>query len=267
MFEIDTSLPWTEHLVSYGFAVRPGLIDRQWCAAAVAAMRSVLDDQRPLTEWTVDDPGTRYTVFYQGEQPDLDSVYDQGPLVDALDELFGDRGARYASADPSNPQRRHHAFWLKPYDPAGRRRPTALGHIDSGSPWRGLAVYVALADSEPWGGNTILFPGTHLLGHERMLTDPPADFAGGMASDIPQPYPPYEFVARAGDVAFVHHLTYHTGVDNSADGRSPRMAVRLEAFARRPLIDLDPGRVAAPWEQSFRVTKPTGLPPGHLATL
>ena len=101
MFEIDTSLPWTEHLVSYGFAVRPGLIDRQWCAAAVAAMRSVLDDQRPLTEWTVDDPGTRYTVFYQGEQPDLDSVYDQGPLVDALDELFGDRGARYASAGRS----------------------------------------------------------------------------------------------------------------------------------------------------------------------
>lgn len=258
---MDRALPWPEHYVRYGFAVVAGLVDPEWCAAAVADVRRYVADDRPLAEWTSDRPGQRYTVFYRGERPVFDRIYEQPRLLAALDTLFGEYGFTFGSTDPEDPNRVHYALWLSPWDPAGRRRFNPLGHIDSGSPWRGMAFYVSLVDTEPFGGNTTLFPATHLAAHARMLAERPGTFAGGVAHDIHQPHPPYEFVARAGDVAFVHHLTYHTGNPNAAEHHSPRLAARFEVFPERPLCRLDPGRRdACPWERGFPSAEPVDLP-------
>lgn len=251
-FEIDTSLSWTEHYVKYGFAVLKGLVDRPFCAEALAEIRELVGETRPVDEWTSEKPGQRYTVVYHGQSPVLDRIYQRPRLLAALHELLGDDGVRFGSTDPTDPERRHFALWLNPYDPKARPRLNPLGHIDSGSPYRGLSFHLSLVDTEPFSGNTTFFPGTHKLIHAALRANPDPEDKGGIFPQVPRLIPPYEFVAEAGDVAFVHHLLCHTGNPSHSPNRLPRVVLRVEAFTERErdITDFGNDRSSA-WARSY----------------
>src|SRR3954447_6848173 len=131
MFQPDLAMPWTEHYVEYGFALLPGLVRREVCAEGLDDVRTAVEDDRPLDEWTVDRPGQRYTVYYEGERAALDRACEEPALIDALAELFGEHGMTLGSTDGDDPDRRHFTLWLNPYSPHAKPRIDPIGHIDS----------------------------------------------------------------------------------------------------------------------------------------
>ena len=100
-YPIDESLDWTDHFVEYGFAIKRGLISRDYCARAVQEIQRIVDDQRPINEWTVDKPGDHANIpFFEDpgrcgivqRSAVLEEVYDDPGFRSAIDELFGGPG-------------------------------------------------------------------------------------------------------------------------------------------------------------------------------
>lgn len=109
-------------------------------------------------------------------------------------------------------------------------------HIDGGESiraWPGvnfLAVMAYLTDTKPYGGATVVKPGSHRQVFERWLTDttgapapPPLDYA---------PSTPIE--ASAGDVVFMHYLLVHSGSANFDDHIRVGMNTAVMPHPARP---------------------------------
>jgi len=248
-FTYHDDIPWTEHFVQYGFAVRRGLVSKTFCDTAVARIRERLNlGDLPLNEWTADNAPTLHQPFYEGgTQPDpvLEQVYDEPGVKAAITEMFG-------SEDRWDLQRNYYLF-VKPFEPKGKAVITQRGHIDFAKPpapplYNGFAFQVALTDTEPFGGNLTVHPGGHITMQRSVLDDPMANKSGVV--DIPLEEP-WEFVANAGDVIFVHHLMPHSGNASHAAGRSPRVCLFCEAFSHQWQQAIDPAdENLSPWERS-----------------
>ncbi|MCX5660187.1 MAG: phytanoyl-CoA dioxygenase family protein [Planctomycetota bacterium] len=255
---VDPSLPWPEHYARYGFAVVPGLIDQTFCDAALARVREMVGvaSDLPLNEWAVPEVATLYRPFFEGAgtaDPVFDELLRQPRLRDAIETLFGGPGHW-------NEERNYYLF-LRPFEPKSKPGLSPTGHIDFGNQpipilYRGFTFQASLVDTEPFSGNITIFPGTHATVQKHVIDHPGEEFTSGMKDLGPGPEP-FEFVARAGDVLFMHHLVFHSGNASHAEGRSPRVAIHAEAFRDAWLNEVDPARPGlSPWERSLALNGP-----------
>ncbi len=248
-------LPWTEHFIRHGFAVRKGLVDRDYCAEALARVKTIVGNDRPLREWSTDNTPVLHRPFFQGAtqaDPVLEKIYGQSRLLAAIEELFGGTGHWDGE--------RNYYLFVKPYNPAASATLTPRGHIDFPGQevpilYRGFTWQVALSDTEPFSGNLTVHPGTHRVIQRALMADPSLQLPKG-TSDLPMT-DPFEFVAGAGDVLFMHHLVFHSGNESHSTGRLPRVALHGEAFRKKWLARIDPSRPSlSPWEQSLALNGP-----------
>jgi hypothetical protein len=111
-------------------------------------------------------------------------------------------------------------------------------------------IQVALRDTEPFGGNITVVPGSHKLVQQRAMENPytqyPYDF-----EDFPFEEP-YEFVAKAGDVLLMQHLMFHSGNRCAGATHRPRIALHCQAERTTFLTSADPDDPnICPWAKSF----------------
>jgi hypothetical protein len=248
--EAEPGLSWTDHYVRHGFAVAPGLVGRDFCAAAVDRVKEIIGATNAPNEWTTGTHPVLYSPFFEGgnaPDPIFERLFEEPLLREAIEEMYG--GAGHWD------ERKNYYLFLRPFNPESRRVLAPRGHIDfpgQGVPvlYRGFTFQVLLADNEAFGGNLTLYPGTHRVVQKALLDDPALPFPNGTA-DLPSP-PPVEFVGKAGDACFMHHLVFHSGNENAAAHRSPRIAIHAEAFREAWLTGVDPGDPAlSPWERSL----------------
>ncbi|HET9959974.1 MAG TPA: hypothetical protein VFQ61_36025 [Polyangiaceae bacterium] len=255
-------LDFEAHYVEHGFAILKRAVEPALCAELLDAVRHWIGESRPLEEWTSDAPGQKYMVAYWGAYSAFDRLFEHPVINGHLADLFGRCGYQYQSTAENQPDRRRLALWVNPFDAEARPRLNRFGHIDSGSPYRGLSFQVCVADTEAHSGNTSFFPGSHVPAHLAVLNNPDlAKSPGGILAHVPSGIDPFEFVAEAGDVALVHHGLVHSGNPSHSKRRRPRIALRIEVFPEHPISVLDPsdpGRSA--WERSFPVTERRELP-------
>lgn len=248
---IDPNISWPEHFVRFGFCVLPKLVDDDYCEAALEAIRRRVGDDRPLCEWTTERPGQQYDIICAGEDETLDGIWHQPRLAAAMAELFGGNGCTFDPPATSADPRRHISLWLNPYDEAARPRLLPLGHIDSGDPYRGVSFQLALVTTEAFSGNTTFFPQSHVSIYEHLSKMVETNYPGGNYVEVKRPMPAFEFVAERGDVAIVHHLLCHSGNPGHSPNRRPRVALRIEAFAKVAARDTVDPRDQSPWARSY----------------
>lgn len=255
-FAIDTKLHWTDHYAEYGFAVVKGLVDRKFCNEALREIRRLVDDDRPLTEWTSQKPGRRYDPFFQDpgrtgwtpQNPVLEKLYDQPGLRAAIDQMLG-------GPDVWDGARNYYMF-LSPYEPDGEPKLSPAGHIDFPGQivptlYHGFVFLISLVQTDPFSGNMTIYPGTHKL-IQKAIMDNPDLLAETDLKDVPCRIEPYEFVADPGDVMFVHHLVFHSGNTSHSANRKPRIALLAEVFTTKWLTVIDPDKPdLSPWERSL----------------
>jgi hypothetical protein len=241
---------WTEHFARYGFAVSKGLVDRAYCEEALAEIRRLIDNDLPLNEWSSENTKVLYRGFFEGgtpPQPVLDDVFEQPRLRAAIEEMYGGSGHW-------NELKNYYIF-LRPFDVNGEQKLAERGHIDFGNQpvpalYRGFTFQVSLVDTEPFSGNLTIYPGTHIALQKQVMENPKIEYPGGL-TDLPMPAP-YEFVAQAGDVLWMHHLVVHSANSSHADNRSPRVALHCEAFRDEWLHSIDPAEPdLSPWQRSL----------------
>lgn len=249
--DLDFSLPWPDFYARYGFAVLPGLVDRAFCDEALARVREIVRCDKPLNQWATPEVPTLYRGYFEHAgtiDPVFEKLFHQPRLVAAIETLFGGPGHW-------NRERNYYLF-LRPFEPKAAAGLSPQGHIDFGNQpipllYRGFTFQVSLVDTEPFSGNITIFPGTHAAVQKYLLEHPGEQFPSGLKDLGPTPAP-YEFVARPGDVLFMHHLVFHSGNASHAAGRSPRVAIHAEAFRDAWLHELDPARGnLSPWERSL----------------
>lgn len=246
----DESLHWTDHFVEHGFGVAKGLVDPEFCNEAVERIKVLVDDPRPLDQWTAEKPGVFHEKFAGETDPVLDKVYEQRAFMDAIATMHG--GHEHWNG------RKRYFFFVKPYDPKAEAPFGDGGHIDFGNQhvpifFRGFALFVLLADTEPFSGNTIVWPGTHRDIQKQLIADPtmqqPSEYFDELKRNLPAPY---EFVGKAGDVMFVHHLLFHAGSDSHSSNRIPRLALVCNAWRDQWVTEIDPATPdMAPWLRSL----------------
>jgi hypothetical protein len=254
MFQLDTSIPWDEHFVKYGFAVLRDQVDGEWIRQALEHVRQhTAGDGRdlPFDQWTTRNVRLDDTKVVPGD-PVLDAVYDQPKLRDIITTLYG---TSQIGSPTGWSGKRDYRIFITPFDPDTKPTPLWGGHIDFGGnviPLFGNAfvMQVALHDTQPHGGNITIIPGSHRLVQKRAiddrLTQYPLDF-----EDFPFTEP-YEFVAKAGDVLLMHHLCYHSGNPCCGAARKPRIALHCQVHRSTFLTRADPSDPTnPPWVRSF----------------
>lgn len=238
--------------MKYGFAVLRDCVDRQWAKDALQRLRHhVIGEGRdlPFDQWTT--KNVRLHAKVPGD-PFLDAVYDQPNVRDLIATMYGTREIGV----PTGWSGKHdYQIFLNPFSPDAKQEKLWGGHIDFGGniiPLFGNAfvMQVALHDTEPHGGNITITPGSHRLVQKRTienkLTQYPYDF-----EDFPFTEP-YEFVAKAGDVLLMHHLSFHTGNPCCGATRKPRLALHCQVHRSTFLTRADPSDPRnPPWVRSF----------------
>jgi hypothetical protein len=242
----EPKLHWTDHYANYGFAVARGLVSHEYISAALDEVKRLVGNELPLEEWTIGNVAARLNNFDGGAHtPTLARIYDQPGIRSAIDSMFG-------SPSALNNDRSFKLF-VKPFDPDAKRQLPLKGHIDFiSSPvptmGSGFLFQVSLVDKEPFGGNILVWPGTHQRIQKHLMDDPNWQFPENW-DDI-APAEPFEFVPRAGDVLFFSHLIAHEG--SACCTRTPRVSLHCQATRDQWLQEIDPAQPnLSPWERSL----------------
>ena len=267
---IDPSLEWTDHFVEYGFAIRRGLVSKAYCERAVQEVRRLVDDSRPLNEWTSEKPGNVFGNYY--EDPGRCGSVQRSAV---LEEVFDDPGLRGAIDTMLGPGEfddvRNVILMPRCYDPDAEAMLSPDAHMDfQNEPGpilgRGFPAQVAFCKTEPFGGNTTVWPGTHKQVQKALIDFPDRVFPD-LYSEVTLDMEPFEFVAEPGDVLFKHPLALHTGNVNHCPSRMPRINVFAECFRSTWYTEVDPKRSdLSPYERSnalngyFRDTRDNASP-------
>jgi hypothetical protein len=211
----------------------------------------------PYEEWTTHN--LKVNPMVAGD-PFLDTVYDQPAIRNIITTMYG---TDQVGVPTGWSGKRDYQLFLTPYTPAPgapgapERQPRQLrgGHIDFGGniiPLFGNAfvIQVCLRDTEPFGGNITIIPGSARVVQQRAIKDPltqfPYDFKDFEFAE------PYEHVAKAGDVILMHHLSFHSGNPAIGATRRPRIALHCQAHRTTFLTKADPGDASnPPWVRSF----------------
>lgn len=251
-FEIDPSIHWTDHFVNYGFAVLRNQLDSEFIASALGRIRENVEgpgSNLPFDDWTVNN--VKYAGGGAGDEV-LDQIYEQPNIRHIIDTMFG---TSKVGAPTGWDGVKSYQVFLTPFDPGYEPKPFHGGHIDFGGhliPKFGNAfvMQIALHDTEPFGGNITVIPGSHKLVQKRVLDNPytqyPYDFEDFEFAE------PYEFVARAGDVFLMHHMTFHSGHKCGGATHKPRIALHMQIPRTTHLTLADPyDATNPPWVRSF----------------
>jgi len=250
---LEPDLHWTEHFVKYGFAVLKRQVDREYIEAALSQVREYVGLQSPFDEWTADQIGALdRTAGDQARTPIFDAIYDQPEVRRLIEIMFG-------TAEVGAPNgwdgTRFYRLFINAYNPLGQAVLETRGYIDYGyCPipvfGGGFMLQVALHDTEPFGGNTLIFPGTHRLVQKMVIDDSATEFPRDF-SDFPFPKP-FEFVAEAGDVLVFHHLAVHASSVNHGATRQSRIALHVHVDRTTWPAAIDPDDASlSPWERSL----------------
>ncbi|MCE9589811.1 MAG: phytanoyl-CoA dioxygenase family protein [Planctomycetes bacterium] len=257
---VEPDIHWTEHFARYGFAVVPGLLDREFCGECIRHIAALIGHNLPASQWTNDNTPVLHHPFFEGgnaPEPVLERVFEQPRLRAAIEILYGGPGHWDGM--------KNYYLFLKPHNPKGRATLTKQGHIDFGNQrvpplYRGFTFQALLHDNEPLSGNLTLHPGSHRTVQKVVMAEPEHQFKSGLYEGV-QP-PPFEFVGRAGDVCFMHHIVLHSGNDSYSQNRLPRVALHGEAFRTNWLREIDPAKPnLSPWERSLAHNGPYREPP------
>jgi len=256
-YPIDGSLDWTDHFVEYGFAIVRGLVSRDYCERAVREVQRLLDDPRPINKYTVDAPGNHTNIPYF-EDPGrcgsvqrssvLEEVYDDPGFLAAIDKMFGGPGVFDGV--------RNINLMASCYDPNAKAELSTQAHMDYESQpgpilSRGFPAQVALTKTEPFGGNTTVWPRTHNL-VQKALIDYPDRVFPDLYSEVELDMEPVEFVAEPGDVFFMHPIAMHSGNPNHCPSRNPRIALFTECYRSTWFTEIDPAKPnLSPYEHSM----------------
>jgi ectoine hydroxylase-related dioxygenase (phytanoyl-CoA dioxygenase family) len=145
---------------------------------------------------------------------------------------------------------------LRCYDPNGKAELQTQGHMDYESQpgpilSRGFPAQVVLRETEPFGGNTTVWPGTHKQVQKALIDYPDRTFPD-LYSEITLDTEPFEFVAEAGDVLFMHPILIHSGNSNHGTGRKPRISLFNECYRSTWFTEIDPSKPnLSPYERSI----------------
>lgn len=247
---VEPDIHWAEHFSRYGFAIVPGLLGKEYCRDAVHHFTESIGHDLPPTQWTEENTPVLHHPFFEGgnaPNPVFERVFDQPLLREAIEELYGGPGQW--------DELKNYYLFAKPYGPRARAGLTSQGHIDFGGQrvpalYRGFTFQALLHDNEPMSGNLTLHPATHKTIQKIVMDNPEHQFKSGLYEG-PQP-PPFEFVGRAGDVCFMHHIVLHSGNGSHSANRLPRIAIHGEAFREQWLREIDPSKPnLSPWERSL----------------
>jgi len=252
-FALDESLHWTDHFVKYGFAVLRNQVPREFCETALEKLRDHVDGpgkNLPFDQWTTKNIKNRTTE--NPHDPVLDKVYDLPNIRRIITTMFGTDQIGEPDSWDGKPDYR---IFINPFNPDEQPKKLWGGHIDFGGnliPLFGCAfiLQVCLRDTEPLGGNITHVPGSHKLVQAQAVKSPlaqyPYDFENFPFTE------PYEFVARAGDVFLMHHLSFHSGNPCVGPTRQPRLALHLQVTRTTFLTKADPNDATnSPWVKSF----------------
>ena len=228
-------------------------MDREFTDAAIEEIKQFMHTDLPPHQWTSEQSVSKEQ---HAQAKVLPEVYDQPRLRAAIEEMFN-------PAESWDGQPKFTVFF-KPYEPDAEAQLSPVGHIDFvqcqipvfGS---GCMFQISLVNSEPFGGNISIFPGTHTLIQKQIMDNPDVRYPAIMDA-IPD-VEPYEFVAEPGDVLFFHHLANHAGNANHCAGRSPRLALHCQALRETWLTAVDPANPnISPWERSMATNGAFALP-------
>jgi hypothetical protein len=206
----------------------------------------------PLDEWTsLNTPDLHPPIYEGGGEPDpvLERVFEEPGVRASIAELFG--------SDELWDRQRNYYLFVKAYNPDSKPALSPKGHIDFSIPpapplYRGFAFQVSLVDTEPFSGNLTVHPGGHIAVQKALITGNDRD----VMPNVPQDEP-WEFVARAGDALFVHHLTPHSGNPSHSANRRPRVTLFCEAYCHAWTPSIDPATPGlGPWHRSLAQNGP-----------
>lgn len=245
---------WEDQFAEEGFAIVRGVVDPALCKMGMDRVREQykLGESDPRT-WESPTVPTKHDAYFGEAGPGLsdpvyDKILDSPGLREAVERLFGGPGH-------CNWQKNYYLF-LRTYDAKAKQVLNPTGHIDFGGQpipalYRGFVAQLFLHDSEPFGGNLTLHPGTHKAVQKMVIDNPAVQFKSGVVPDYKQPEP-VEFVGKAGDVCFMHHLVFHSGNQSHGVKRLPRVALMIEAFRDQWLESIDPSEKGlSPWQRSL----------------
>ncbi len=245
---------WEEQFVEEGFAIVRGVVDPALCKMGMDRVREQykLGESDPRT-WESPAVPVKHDAYFGEAGPGLsdpvyDKILDSPELNGAIDRLFG-------GPEHCNRQKNYYLF-LRPHDPKAKQGLNPVGHIDFGNQlipalYRGFVVQLFLHDSEPFAGNLTLHPGTHKVVQKLVIDNPKVEFKSGLVPDLRQPEP-VEFVGKAGDICFMHHLVFHSGNVSHGASKMPRVALMIEAFRDKWLGSIDPAEKGlSPWQRSL----------------
>ncbi|MCC7192876.1 MAG: hypothetical protein IT444_08860 [Phycisphaeraceae bacterium] len=251
-FAVDQSMHWADHYVEYGFAVIKGVVGPEFIDPALAEVCRLLDHENlPLKQWTKENTPTRSPVPIS-EFKVCNAIYDQPGIRRIIDTMFG-------SPDQWNGQRAWQLF-VTPYDTDTKAELSKGGHIDFvetpiptfGS---GFMFQVSLVKSEPFSGNITILPGTHKLVQMELAKHPEIFFPSNPFFNNIFDVEPFEFVAEPGDVLLFHHLVGHSGNNNHATNRSPRITLHCQGLRKEWMKEIDPSaKGLSPWQRSLAFT-------------
>jgi hypothetical protein len=260
-FQIDTSIHWTEHYVEHGFCVIKRAVPQTFCDSVIAVLQDAFETTRPPAEWnteTIQSPVLETLRKTNMQSPELrtalESVYDEPAFVDILESMLAP-GSKWNGI-------RAAGCFLRLQDPANKPENPELapyGHLDFVDRHiplfgDGFTCQVSLVKSEPFSGNTSIYPGWHKIVQKHLLENPDFQFAPSRQEEwraiVPQ-VEPFEFVADPGDVMLFHHLVGHEINMNYSRSGVPRTVIHCLAAGDVWLNSIDPAtRDLSPWMRS-----------------
>ncbi|HVF09532.1 MAG TPA: hypothetical protein VNA16_01945, partial [Abditibacteriaceae bacterium] len=182
-FVIDPEMHWADHFVKYGFAVLRNQVSQEFTEKALERVRLHVEGEGkdlPFDAWTVNNVQRPAQPI---RDPFLDTIFDQPNIRHIINTMYGTSEVGAPNGWSGN---RNYQIFVAPFDPDHQPRPFHGGHIDFGGnliPIFGNAfvIQVALRDTEPFGGNITVIPGSHKLVQQRAMENPytqyPYDFA------------------------------------------------------------------------------------------
>ncbi len=248
-YPLEPNLDWTDHFVKHGFAVLRDQLTAQFMERALHRVRLLAGVDLPYEQWTVNNVRGGSTSFFD---PVFGEVFDEHKVRAMIAAMYGT--AEIGAPNGWNGAR-HAPVFLNPFSPGSKQGPPAASHVDFGHEiipvlGSGFSFHVLLRDSEPFGGNYTIWPGSHKV-VQKMVMDqpdlyPPDDFGGVDFGE------PFEFYGAAGDMIVIHHLAQHSARPCCGTTRKPRIGLHAQVPRTTWLKSVDPENPnMSPFERSM----------------